>query len=130
MGKYRDRHEVVKDMENESLSYFLQNYTCAETMPDAELEQAFTDALNALNRFEALARGAPVKLRVLHMGAYVFMAKMAEHPEWSLEQHQAAMNKEYDVDKVIISLGDGPPTVMTVAQGEALLKDAEARRKK
>lgn len=61
MSKYKSRQDVAESMENEGTGYFLQDYTSADSMPDKELEEAFTDAEQALNRFEALVRGEAVE---------------------------------------------------------------------
>lgn len=66
MAKYTDRAEVVSDMKNEGLAYFLQSYTDAERMPDEELYIAFNRAKDALDAFEALAKGKGPPCRFNH----------------------------------------------------------------
>lgn len=60
MSKFKDRHEVKNSMEDEGLAYFLQGYTSADAMPDAELERAFEKARAALNEFEAMVNAKPI----------------------------------------------------------------------
>ena len=59
MSKFKDRRDVKEAVANEGLAYFLQGYTGADSMPDAELSAAFEAARGALNNFEALLAAEP-----------------------------------------------------------------------
>ena len=49
-------HRVLDKISNEGLSYFLQSYTSADTMPDEIGRELFQKALIALNEFEDYCR--------------------------------------------------------------------------
>lgn len=52
--KFASREEVACQVQNEGVGYFLMYYTSPESMPDPELELAFREAREAIQRFEAL----------------------------------------------------------------------------
>ena len=49
-------HRVLSRISNEGLSYFLQHYTSADSMPDKQGRLLFKRAEDALNKFEQYCR--------------------------------------------------------------------------